>query len=121
MGVACVEWIGGRSREGYGQVNRRFGRIRVSWAHQAAFMEAYGFIPEQLHHACGNKACVNVWHLVPTTRYEHKQLDTKGLCKHGHDLAVTRYIAPNGRTHCRICQRERDRRYHAKEKLGGPV
>lgn len=46
---------------------------------------------------------------VPKTDFK------KSICIAGHDLTINRYVAPNGSSYCRLCQRERARRWRDRQ------
>jgi len=59
----CIEWINSVDRWGYGRI--RFGGKTVG-THRAAYVLAYGPIPEGLlvRHSCDNPPCCNPEHLL---------------------------------------------------------
>jgi hypothetical protein len=66
-GPQCWDWIGS-TVDGYGQFGRQDhgGGRRMIPAHRFAWEEAFGAIPDgaDVHHRCGNRACVRPEHLV---------------------------------------------------------
>jgi len=94
----CVIFTGRTDAEGYGRQWDR-ATARTKYAHRLAFERAHGvqLTREQvLHHVCHTPACVNVEHLVLTTRWEHRSVYHKGqgpACPHG--------VSPR----CLACQR----------------
>lgn len=109
----CREWTGHRSG-GYGKVALNGGQVQV---HRAAYAFAHGPIPEgmQIHHKCGNRACVEVGHLELLTASEHSLLHNLGAdvdtCRKGH--TGDWYLTPAGHRRCRECVRIRRRRRYA--------
>jgi DNA-binding CsgD family transcriptional regulator len=66
-GPGCWAWIGS-TVDGYGQFSREDpgGSRRMIPAHRFAWESAFGAIPDgaDVHHRCGNRACVRPDHLV---------------------------------------------------------
>ena len=107
----CLIWTGARSNNGYGVISV-FGRpIGV---HRVVAQLAFGTTPEghDVHHACGEKLCVNLAHLGPMSRLEHNwQTFREGveMCQRGHYFSEENtYWAPNGTRHCKACRKLRD-------------
>lgn len=117
----CWNWKGATLR-GYGRF-RYFGHYIQ--AHRAAWLLLVGPIPEslELDHLCRNRSCVNPSHLEPVTGRENKlRGDTvnarnahKSECLRGHPLSGENlYVGPDGKRQCRMCGRERVKRWRAK-------
>lgn len=109
----CWLWKGGRDRRGYGRFG---GRI----AHRVVYSALVGPIPEglELDHLCLVIACVNPAHLEPVTPAENmrRRYATYTRCVNGHAYtAANTYIRPSGHRDCRVCVRERARRYKARQ------
>jgi hypothetical protein len=70
----CWIWEGSLSSHGYGRVQRD-----GVWymAHRYMYEQRVGRIPagHDLHHLCGQKACVNPEHLLSVARREHMILE----------------------------------------------
>lgn len=81
-------------------------------AHRAAWEKAHGPIPagKQIHHVCGNRACINVDHLEVLEPAEHNGRHRK--CEHGD---VNRYFTKSGGSRCRICRQEKFRDRYAND------
>ena len=118
----CVEWAGRRHGAGYGMDGQAL-------AHRVAWEREHGEIPEGMviHHVCENKLCVNVEHLRCITHAEHNALHVnaaawherqraKTHCPHGHEYTVENTIVKRGRRHCRACENQRSREYHARNR-----
>ena len=113
----CVLWEGTITRSGYG-AKKIAGRVYT--AHRLAWEAEKGPIPEgyELHHVCGNRACVNLAHLELLTRLEHrrKHLGPRATghpqthCKHGHAFDEANTYVWRGVRHCRKCRAAADQR-----------
>lgn len=110
----CVLWTGHTDPDGYG---RSHGWQTV---HRRAWQRAYGQIPVgmEIHHLCGNRACMEPDHLECITRYEHSRTSPYVLqthCVNGHEYTPENtYIRPNGQRDCRACGSARTRAWYAR-------
>jgi hypothetical protein len=102
--------------------------VKAHWVAYELFM---GDIPEgkEVHHVCGNKACVNPKHMELVDKANHLEAHRgenlwlvnadKTHCINGHEYTVENtYRRPNGHRDCRICIAERVKRWrerHFKE------
>lgn len=70
--TGCVVWSGSLATGGYGMMSANGKKVR---AHRYAWERVNGPIPDGLviDHICGNRACVNVDHLRPTTRKQNNE------------------------------------------------
>ena len=123
LGVAgCILWTGARSSRGYGSFAFEG---KVVPAHRWAYEQAHGPVPAGLHidHLCRVPACVNPEHLEPVTPRENVLRSPiakaalnalKTHCPLGHPYTPENTYAYGNRRWCRICGREKVRRYKAK-------
>jgi len=108
----CIVFAG-RARAGRGEHGKVTVSKRQLTAHRAAYIAAYGELPEgyDVHHRCENKLCVNPEHLEAKPHGQHiREHNTKTHCLRGHSLAGARvYRARNGtaKRNCLACARER--------------
>lgn len=112
----CREWQGHLNNRGYGFT---YANGRQQLAHRVAYEVFRGPIPDGLvidHLVCDNPACVDHWHLEPTTGVQNVMRGNgvgarnarKTHCPQGHpyDEANT-YRSPRGVRICRTCARDR--------------
>ena len=142
----CWRWTGWLNPDGYGSIQEsptngvRGKAIRV---HRFAYELLVGPIPDglDLDHTCHtedltclggstcpHRQCVNPDHLEPVTGKENNLRGrtfgaanlAKEACTAGHpfDEANT-YTTPDGRRQCRLCNRERTRRYRERQAAQG--
>ncbi len=105
----CWLWTG-CTLDGYG----RFQMPGKNWlAHRWAWKFIAGRdLPEELHHRCRVRRCVNPDHVSPTTKHEHPDNPTvinrlKTHCEHGHSfIEANTYIDSLGKRHCRKCRND---------------
>ncbi len=120
----CWMWVAGKDKWGYGRF-RYQGRAalahRVSWELHKGALPDYPAL--EIDHLCGNQACVNPDHLRAVTQKVNTlrgssfsaKNSRKKLCEHGHEMnEANTYIRPDGNRDCRVCGRERARRYRSK-------
>jgi hypothetical protein len=119
----CWEWIGRRTKNGYGRYYIGTSRLdqRYASAHRWAYELLAGPIPNgmDLVHLCRVRHCVNPAHLEPVTRAENisrgfgpsllAQVNAaKALCVNGHPFDETNSRPrPTGGRACRQCERDR--------------
>jgi hypothetical protein len=123
----CLMWTGYRDKYGYGRVYVDGKQVLT---HRLAYETQVGPIPSGLviDHLCRNPPCINPAHMEPVTIHENANvrggLHGVGLnalathCKHGHEFnEENTYIRKgSGRRDCRVCGRERVRRYLQRKK-----
>jgi len=123
----CWEWCGARTNHGYGNLTIKIeGKRRWRNAHRFVYEALVGPVPDglELDHLCRVRHCVNPDHLEPVTPWENNHRSpisnaSKTHCPAGHpydekNTGINR--ASNGRVgrRCRACDREKQRRKHAK-------
>ncbi len=91
-------------------------------AHRWAYEHFIGPIPDgyQIDHKCGHTMCVNPEHLRPLLAYENVRAywrEQRSTCRNGHEKTPENSVWRQGGKVllCRICDRERLRRYRAKK------
>jgi hypothetical protein len=118
----CWEWTGSCDRHGYGQF---YDGVRNTRAHRYAYKTLVGPIPRGLviDHLCRNTICVNPDHMqVVTVRENTLRGNTfqarnlrKTHCPQGHPYDQANTYLHRGKRHCRICQRDANRRYYERQ------
>lgn len=114
----CWEYLGGRSRAGYGALNVRLGgrdapKVML-YAHRVFYEELVGPIPHglEIDHLCRNKGCVNPAHLEPVTHGENVRragwLPDDVPCPAGHVGDFYRH--PVSGRWCNVCRRQQGMR-----------
>lgn len=113
----CWLWTASLNSAGYGQVHYREGARTMWGAHRLIYKLLVGDLPEELHHECFVRRCVNPAHLVRTDSERHLPEFHRGdQCLAGHDLTDERNIywrnSPTGKRSpaCRPCRTERERK-----------
>lgn len=70
----CVEWIGYRSKKGYGYIKiSKDGVSKQAFAHRVVYEQAHGGLRQDqlVDHACRNPRCVKLEHLRVATRSQN--------------------------------------------------
>lgn len=123
----CWLWAARKSDSGHGLFSLS-NHGRTVRAHRWAYESLVGPIPEglDLDHLCRIRACVNPDHLEPVTRKENTLrgfgvtaiFSRQDYCTNGHSLLISEnvYIRKDGTRQCRVCKRERMRRYKKEAK-----
>ena len=134
--AGCLEWAGATDRHGYGKIKVKdeFGKTRITGPHRAAWLAFYGRIDGDLviDHLCRNPKCINLEHLrlvtnaVNTLAGDHSNKKGRSGRKRGAKPGCSKHGLVDGRWStrkdgyerwdCRICRRERQRRFLAKRK-----
>jgi hypothetical protein len=106
--IDCQLWEGCIAATGYGRLTVNYRQV---YAHRYVWELHYGPIPEgmQLHHVCGERACICVDHLKLVTTLEHADEHAATHCQRGHLLTPQNRVrtgtSSSGRvkTACRRC------------------
>lgn len=108
--TGCWLWQAGTSK-GYAKFTYQGTSYRV---HRWVYAELIGELPEDLHHTCPNRNCVNPAHVAGIGHVEHAILTGNerwaGQCKHGHPMTPENsYVRtrPDGSfrdRQCRACR-----------------
>lgn len=104
-------------RDGYGQVKVDGKMLRAHrWVYQEVTGADLGSLT--LDHVCRVRHCVNPNHLDPVTQDVNNKRGLyarKEYCINGHSyLPGNLRIDNRGRRRCRVCERDKYRRYNAK-------
>jgi HNH endonuclease len=103
----CLIWKGPLHERGYGRVKLSRNPTRWAAAHRHAWRLAGRELPigYDVHHECGNRACIRVEHLRLMTHSEHTRHHhpRPERCQRGHS---DWYLRPDGRRGCRACRRK---------------
>lgn len=120
---SCWVWLASIWNSGYGQFFPGGGK-NVS-AHRYSYELAFGPIPDGLvlDHLCGNKRCVNPFHLEAVTHRENtlrfdgvaSKHAEKTHCPKGHPYSGDNLYEWRGSRFCRECRRERMKMWKLKK------
>lgn len=88
----CLEWVGAKTRDGYGHAFCRRGSTRL--AHRIAYELVNGPVPPDMLvcHRCNNPACVNVDHLYVGTQQDN-MADREAAGRNGNLIHLARKVA----------------------------
>jgi len=112
----CLVYKGTIDAGGYGVVMTT-GKT-LGMAHRFTYIATYGPIPDglEIDHLCRNRACARPDHLEAVTHFENIQRiwRTQTHCVNGHEFNAenTYFYGPTRQRKCRVCARERARRYY---------
>ena len=110
----CVTASGTVTEKGYVRIS-----VDGKWgarAHRVAWIKAHGDPGPgvDIHHRCGNRACVELTHLEALPHVDHARFHRVGElprelgneCFRGHEFTEgNTYRRPGGRRECRTCRR----------------
>jgi hypothetical protein len=121
--AGCIEWMGGKTKTGYGQIYPGPGASIAKYlAHRWSYEYHTGRpIPDglEIDHLCGNRSCVNADHLEPVTHAENLMRSNgfsavyarRTHCVNGHEFSSDNTRWRNGSSReCRACIRIRDQK-----------
>ena len=121
----CWLWIGYVGTNGYGVICRTSG---PQYVHRIVYELLFGPLPEglHLHHTCETRSCCNPRHLEIVTRSQHvartpthrsQTMKVRTHCSNGHPRTPENvYYHSSAQSYeCRICNRERIRKWKAKK------
>lgn len=86
-GPECWEWMGAKTKDGYGN-HCLDGRGSGTSCHRIAWFLSHGYWPpKDLHHICVNPGCVRPSHMKCLSRSENiLERQMSKVCKYGHPL-----------------------------------
>jgi len=119
-GSACWDWLGSKSKDGYGQfilsARRRESRIRIA-PYRFIWEHLNGPMPEGLEpdHLCNRRGCCNPAHVEPVTHSENQKRSYQrgrrlsrrarpSHCPRGHEYTIANMMrGGKGPLQCRAC------------------
>lgn len=117
----CWLWKSNINENGYGYFKINYKNMR---AHRVSYQYWNGPISKnyEIDHLCRNRSCVNPQHLEAVTHQENtkrglqskphlNQHVNKTHCKRGHEFNEKNTYVKDSSRHCRICHKERCRKY----------
>lgn len=90
--TACIEWVGAKSKGGYGQKWNRESK-KTLYVHRMEYEKHHGAIPKGLVilHSCDNPSCYNIEHLsLGTHKSNSEDRDQKGRCAKGETSGTSK-------------------------------
>lgn len=116
----CWLWAG-PLHKGYGRFCLGVGNERRwKFAHRFVYESRVGAIPEglTLDHLCRVPRCVNPAHLEPVTASENTSRVgfRRSVCPNGHEYTSETRVRYGGRSVCRMCVREANKRARMRRK-----
>lgn len=112
----CWLWAGPLTPQGYGRVN--VGN-QFPPAHRGVWLLVVGPLAAdmELHHECGQRACVRPSHMRPLNAADHHRahMESRETCRAGHPFTPENtYLRTNGVRQCRACKADRQRARYAR-------
>lgn len=124
----CWVWTATKSRQGYGALGFRGGRI---YAHVLSFILHKGPIPQgkEIDHKCRTRNCVRPEHLRTVTHRVNvlcgntivAELAARTHCLRGHPLSGDNLYVYEGKRGCFICRREQSNNYNKSHRKSEPA
>lgn len=104
----------------YGGYARVWHDGRHHLLHRFVYEAQHGPVPPDwdVHHECGNRACVNLEHLTALPHAEHARLHKPPVthCPHGHAMTPDNVYHYGEFRHCKTCRKDIQRRYRARRR-----